>query len=238
LIAALNMAEPIRRFYERAAVDGDGVMLDQRRLRTPRGAAFAAPTAPLAAAIAEEWNAQGEHIIPSSMPLTQLAFAAIDHTPGRREALADYVAKFGETDLVCHRAAAPAALVARQAKLWDPLVAWSARDLGVMLSVVTGVSPAAPHPEGLETLRAHAAACDDFQLTALAQAAGAAGSAVVGLALLHGRLNAESAFAAAALEDIWSMENWGEDAEARARLDAQRRELENVQRFLALLSAP
>jgi len=233
------MTEAARRFWTRASVadDGAGVMLDERRLRTPRGAVFNAPTRALAEAIADEWNAQGEYIVPSSMPLSQFAFAAIDHTQTRRTELADYVAKFGETDLVCHRAASPPALVARQSVLWDPLVAWSARDLGVVLPVVTGILPAPHNPEALETLRAHADACDHFQLTALAQAAGAAGSAIVSLAMLHGRLTSETAFAAAALDDLWALETWGEDAEARARLDSLRAEFENVSRFIALLTA-
>ncbi len=232
------MTEAARRFWKQARIadDGAGVMLDERRLRTPRGAVFAAPTQTLAEAIAAEWSAQGEYISPSSMPLSQFAFAAIDHTPHRREELADYVAKFGETDLVCHRADSPPALVTRQTMLWNPLVAWSAHDLGVVLPVVTGVLPAPHDPEALETLRAHAAAADDFQLTALAQAAGAAGSAIVALAMLHGRLNGETAFAAAALDDLYSLETWGEDAEARARLDRLRAEFENVTRFIAALS--
>lgn len=232
------MSELIRRFYTTASVadDGAGVMLDERRLKTPRGAGFAAPTRALAEAMASEWNAQGEHIIPSRMPLTQFAFAAIDVTPSRRDEIADHVAKFGETDLLCHRAAGPPALVTRQTMLWDVLVAWSARELGVMLPVVVGVTPAPTNAEALETLRAHAAALDDFQLTALAQAAGAAGSALVAFAILHGRLSGEAAFNAAALDDIYSLETWGEDAEARARLDRLRAEFENVAQFLAMLS--
>ncbi len=231
------MTEAARRFWKQANVadDGAGVLLDERRLRTPRGAVFAAPTGALAEAVAAEWNAQGQYISPASMPLSQLAFAAIDHTAQRRDELADYVAKFGETDLVCHRAEQPALLVTTQTMLWNPLVAWSAHDLGVILPVVTGVLPATHDPEALETLRAHAAACDDFQLTALAQAAGAAGSAVIALAMLHGRLTGESAFNAAALDDLYSLQTWGEDAEARARLDRLRAEFENVARFIGLL---
>lgn len=227
-----------RRFYKSATVadDGVGVMLDERRLRTPRNAVFSAATPALAQAMVAEWNAQGEDIAPATMPLTQLAFAAIDRTPQRRVEIIDYIAKFAETDLVCHRAAAPAELVRRQSDAWDPLVAWAASELGVVLPVVTGVV-AAPIPvESIEALRAHAGACGDFELTALAQAAGLAGSALLALALLRGRLDARTAFAAAALDDIWSQEKWGYDPEAAARLDRQRREFDNVARFIALLT--
>jgi len=231
------VSELIRRFYKAASVadDGAGILLDERRLKTPRGAAFAAPTRALAEAMASEWHAQSEHIVPSRMPLTQFAFAAIDITPSRRDEIADHVAKFGETDLLCHRAAGPPSLVTRQTMLWDPLVARSARELGVILPVVVGVTPAPTNAEALETLRAHAAALDDFQLTALAQATGAAGSVLIAFAMLHGRLTGEAAFNAAALDDIYSLETWGEDAEARARLDRLRAEFENIARYIGLL---
>jgi chaperone required for assembly of F1-ATPase len=226
-----------RRFYATATVaeDGMGVMLDARRLKTARGNPFAAPTRALAEAMAAEWTAQGEFITPSSMPLTQLAFASIDHTPNRRGELVDYIAKFGETDLVCHRAEAPAPLIARQSTMWDPIIVWAAHDLGVMLPVVTGVLAARVPPESLETLAAHAAALDDFQLTALAQATGLAGSVLIAFALLRQRIDAETAFALAALDDLWSQEQWGQDAEAQARLDRQRAEFENIARFIAAL---
>ena len=78
-----------RRFYKLAtALDvegGHGVALDDRRLRTPKGAVFIAPTRALAEAIASEWDAQGEHIIPSSMPLTQLAFAQLQFVYGPQQ---------------------------------------------------------------------------------------------------------------------------------------------------------
>src|SRR5688572_6797948 len=75
-----------RRFYTSAsavtAEGGYGVALDERRLLTPGGAPFIAPTRALAEVCAAEWKAQGEHIVPASMPITQLAFAAIDRTAG------------------------------------------------------------------------------------------------------------------------------------------------------------
>jgi chaperone required for assembly of F1-ATPase len=231
------MSQPVRRFYKAARVadDGAGVMLDERRLRTPKGAPFAAPTRALAEAIAAEWNGQGEHILPASMPLTQLAFAAIDHTPARRDDLHGYVAKFGETDLVAHRAAAPAPLVSRQSAHWDPLVAWGERALGVSLPVVIGVSPARTHAAAIGALRAHAAALDDFQLTALAQATGLAGSALIAFALLRGERDAAQAFEAALLDELYQLETWGEDAEGRARVERARADFAALEAFLRAL---
>jgi chaperone required for assembly of F1-ATPase len=231
------MSEPVRRFYTSARVseDGAGVMLDERRLRTPKGAPFAAPTRALAEAIAVEWDAQTEHIIPASMPLTQLAFAAIDHTPTRRGDLADYVAKFGETDLVSHRASAPAPLVTRQSALWDPVIAWGEQELGAALPIVEGVAPARVDAAAIDALRAHAAALDDFRLTALAQAAALAGSALIAFALLRGRLGAAAAYDAALLDELYQLETWGEEPEARARLERASAEFAALEAFFRTL---
>lgn len=229
----------VRRFYKAATVsaDGTGVMLDARALKTPKGAPFTAPTRALAALCAAEWQAQGEQIEPSAMPISQLAFAAIDQTPARREDLIAYVASFAETDLCCHRADAPAELAARQAAAWDPLVAWGAEALGARLAVVSGVIAAPVDPVAISALRARAEALDDFRLTALSQGAGLAGSALIAFALLAQRIGAAEAFAAAALDELWSLERWGDDAEARGRLERLRGEFESVTRFVESLSA-
>jgi chaperone required for assembly of F1-ATPase len=229
-----------RRFYKTAeavaAPGGFSVALDGRLLRTPKGEAFIAPTRALVALCAHEWAAQGEHIRPASMPVTQLAFAAIDWTRPDRASRVDYVLSFAGTDLCCHRAEAPAELVARQAQHWDPLVVWAAETLEVRLPVVTGVVAAAIDATALARLRVRAAALDDFRLTALTQACGLAGSALIGYALLENRLDAEAAFAAAALDDLWSLERWGEDEEARARLERLKREIVAAEGFVRALS--
>lgn len=230
-----------RRFYKQAGLledeSGFGVALDARALKTPRGTAFRTPTRALAEACAEEWAAQGAHILPASMPVSKLCFVAIDHTPGARAAIAADFAKYGETDLICHRADRPEALIARQQQVWGPVLAWAEAAHGLSLAVVTGIIAAPPAPAALEKLAALALARDDFALTGLAHGAGLAGSALIGLALAEGRLSADEAFAAAALDDLWSMETWGEDSEARARLDRLKGEFQALARYFAALTA-
>lgn len=233
------MSNAPRRFYQSAsAVEAEGgfaVALDERRLKTPGGRAFVAPTRALAAAIAGEWDAQGEHIAPASMQLTQFAFAAIDWTSQSRAQRIEYVASFALTDLCCHRAHAPAELVARQAQSWDPLVAWGAAELGAPLEVVVGVI-AAPNETAITAIKAHAAALDDFRLTALTQAAGLSGSALVAFGLLRGQIDSTQAFEAGVLDDLWSLEKWGEDEEARARVERVRGEVMALGRFIKALT--
>jgi chaperone required for assembly of F1-ATPase len=234
------VTEPTRRFYKTAAaIERDGgfvVSLDQRTLRTPKGALLIAPTRALAEAIAQEWSAQDEHIRPATMPVTQLAFVAIDTPAERRATLAQDLAKYAETDLVCHRADAPEALVERQSAAWDPIVAWAEQRFQIPLPVVAGVIPAGVPQQHLAVLEREIGALDDFRRTALAQAISLAGSAMIGFALLEGRIDAGQAYAAAALDEEWSLERWGEDEEARARLDRLRANLDAVGRFVAALT--
>lgn len=230
-----------RRFYERASVNetgaGFGVTLDSRTVTTPGGVAFVVPTRALAELCADEWNAQAEHIVPATMPASQIAFATLDWTAkGSRNDLVDYIVAFGETDLCCHRADAPSALVNRQAELWDPIVSWGESKLGVRLPVVVGIIAAAA-PEELSRLRDVVSRLPDLKLTALAQATGLAGSVLVGFALVSGALSPEQAFQAAALDDLWSLDHWGDDPEVRARLEHQQAEFKAIARFVTALGS-
>lgn len=228
-----------RRFYATAswapAEQGFVVKLDERNLRTPAGKLFCVAAPGLAYACAQEWLAQGETIRPHTMPLTRLANVALDRTPLARDEIAANIASYVETDLVAHRAQKPAALVARQAAAWDPLVEWGEARLRARIAVVTGVIAAEADPIARARLEDIARDLDDFRLTALAHAVGLSGSAVTGLALVEGRLDARGAFDAAALDDLYSLETWGEDDEARARLARLEEDLRVVERFIAAL---
>lgn len=228
-----------KRFYKEAGIFEDaagfGVALDGRAVKTPGGADFRVPSRTLAKAVAGEWGAQGERILPAAMPLTQFAFAAIDHTPGRREELVAHVAKYGETDLCCHRADAPAALAARQSAAWDPLLDWARAELKLDLPVVVGVIAAEIDPSVREQLNHITKAQDDFRLTVFAHATGLAGSAIIGLAITYGLIDGAHAYDCAVVDENWSVERWGEDPEARARLDKMRAEFDMLARFVAAL---
>jgi chaperone required for assembly of F1-ATPase len=234
----LSARETPKRFYKNASARADGdsfiVLLVARTLKTPRGAAFHVPTLGLAEACAAEWAAQGERILPGQMPLTQLAFAAIDY-PRRDESIA-YIAKYAETDLTCHRASTPAGLALRHAQAWDPLLAWASDILNLRLPVVEGVIAADIEATALRRVHELASGLDNFRLIALTQATGLSGSVIIAFALLRGRLSAAEAFAASTVDEAWSTENWGEDWEARARLDRMRGEFDALARFIAALA--
>jgi chaperone required for assembly of F1-ATPase len=205
-------------------------------LRTPAKAWFVTPTRALAEASAAEWNAQGDSIAPETMPLTRLINVALDRTPHARAEMAAQVARFGETDLLCHRAEKPGSLFDRQAQLWDPLLAWADTHLEASLIAAPGIFAHGQPKGALAALAARAAALDDFRLTGLAHAAGLAGSAIIAFALAEGRVDAANAFEAAALDYVFQLETWGEDKEARERLDNQLAEYLALERFFRALT--
>jgi len=228
-----------KRFYKEAAAgetpDGYAILLDGRAVKTPSKQLLAVPCAALARAMAEEWAAQGEYIDPRSMWLTKLANTALDLVKPRRAAVIAEIVAFAGTDLLCYRAEAPAALVARQAATFEPLLEWAAAR-GIRLKTTTGLIHIAQDDQALAACGQALEGLDHFRLAALHNAVTLAGSAVIGLALAERHLDAEAAFAAAYLDEAWQMEMSGRDAEEEARLARRRAELLETARFLDLLS--
>jgi chaperone required for assembly of F1-ATPase len=227
----------MQRFWARAEAvpaeaGGWAVALDGRGLRTPARAPLVVPAEALARAIAAEWDGVAGEVRPGALPLTGLANAAIDRAGPE---LAAQLAAFGESDLTCYRAEGPPELVARQAAQWDPPLAWARARFDVALTLATGVMHAPQPPATLARLRAAVEALDGFRLAGLHPVVTVTGSLVLGLALLEGAIDAEAAWTAGALDELWQAERWGEDALAQRARAARRADLMAGARFLALL---
>jgi chaperone required for assembly of F1-ATPase len=210
-----------KRFYERAdaAADTGGafaIALDGRPVRTPARNTLAAPTQPLAALIADEWNAQVEFVDPATMPLTRLANTVIDGVATAAPEVEAEIAKYLGADLVFYRAEAPDGLVAEQAQAWDPILDWAHAALDARFVVSQGVMHVA-QPQG--ALAAAAAAIPDnpWRLGALHAVTTLTGSALIALALMHGNVSVDTAWTAAHVDEDWNMKFWGRDALAMER---------------------
>ena len=229
----------MKRFWTSAAVVdaecGHAVALDGRRVKTPARADLVVPTAALADAIVAEWNECGEAIDPRAMPLTGLANAAIDRIAPDKDAYAAGIARFGESDLICYRAEGPEALVRWQEESWDALLAWARRRYDVDFATCQGVMHVAQPAETVRKLTHAVTALDAFHLAGLSPLVTIGGSLVAGLAVLEEMMPAETAWDAVSLDDRWQLEQWGDDAEARATLDARRQDFLAAARFLLLL---
>jgi chaperone required for assembly of F1-ATPase len=236
----MTLGASVKRFYSEvaigAAVGGFEVRLDGRGVRTPQKAALIFPNHALAEAVADEWAGQGEHVRPATMPLTSLACTAIDRVaPCRAEAVGEILGYAG-TDLLCYRAEQPAALVARQAAVWQPLLDWAALALDAPLTVTGGILAADQPDAAVAALRSAVESLDDLRLAALSSATRASGSLVIGLALSRGQVSADEAFEAAELDATFQIGRWGEDPEATQRRAAVRDDLIAARRLFDLLA--
>jgi chaperone required for assembly of F1-ATPase len=229
------------RFYRQAAAapapGGHAVALDGRIAKTPGKRDLVVPSAALAAALAEEWNAQGDKVDARTMPLTRLAAATIDRPADKRATILREVANYAGTDLLCYRAAGPPPLAARQQQMWEPLLDWAALRYDAPLAVTAGVIPKPQPAASLAAFAAVIAGLDDFTLTAMHVATGACGSLILALALHEGRLDAEAAFTASQLDESFQIEAWGEDAEAAERRRRIAADIADAARFMHLLRA-
>lgn len=231
----------MKRFYKTADVrEQDGafhVQLDGRAVRTPARNLLAVPTRSLAEALAAEWNEQPEEIDREAMPLNRMSGTAIDGLAGKRAATVAAVARFAETDMVCYWADHPQTLIEQQQTTWRPLIDWTCETYGAGLQVASGILPIRQNEAALDRLRLAVDGLDDFRLVALSVATGAAGSLVIGLALVAGRLDADGAFEAAQLDESFQIAEWGADEIAEQRREALRTEFGNVERLARALEA-
>jgi chaperone required for assembly of F1-ATPase len=232
------MAVSARRTYASAAAmaveGGFAVVLDDRPLRTPGGNDMVLASKALAQAIVEEWLAQEKTIEFRVMPMTQLTNTMIDRVRDARGRVIAEAVRHAGSDLLCYRAPGPRDLVARQDAEWRPLLDWIAKTHGATLTVTAGVTPVSQPAQAMAALEAAAAGLDDAGLTILATVAAATGSLVLALALVHGRVDPETVCRLAHLDEAWQNETWGEDAEAKRRLNAITEELTAAARFLKL----
>ncbi|MHB9878659.1 ATP12 family chaperone protein [Pacificimonas sp. ICDLI1SI03] len=228
----------MRRFYKQAAaIAGEGgyaVNLDGRPLKTPKRNDLILPTQAMADAVVAEWAGQGDVIDPVSMPVTGLANAAIDHVAADRRTFVAGIAAYGESDLLCYRATNPEPLVERQCAVWNPLVEWAGRRYDIALTLVDGIMHEAQPDMTLQRLAAALDGFDDFALAAAQPLTTISGSLIVTLALLEGEIDVETAWNAGHLDELWQVEQWGEDQEAAVMRAHRRQAFEHAATFLTL----
>ncbi len=220
-----------------AAEGGHAVLLDGRPVRTPAKAPLVVPTRALAEAIAGEWQAQGEAIDPRAMPLTRAANSAIDTVAAQFDEVAGMIAAYGESDLLCYRAEAPDALVRRQAAAWDPWLDWAETGIGARLVVTQGIVAVDQPRDSLARLADAVHGCTAFELTALHDLVALTGSLVLGLAVARGALDPVAAWPISRIDEVWQIEQWGDDEEAAAVAAAKRADFLRAHRFLMLAQA-
>ncbi|ADG10025.1 ATPase [Caulobacter segnis] len=228
-----------KRFYKAAAAvpvdNGFAVQLDGRTPKSPARKPLVLPTLALAELIAAEWDAQVEFIDNSLMPASRLAFTAIDRVSETRADVAREITAYAASDHLCYRADHPTALVERQSREWGAMLDWVKAEHDLSFTPVAGIIHQPQPDTTLATVEALALTLDDFTLTGTAFAAGLFGSTILALAVRAGRLTGQRALDLSRLDEMFQAEQWGEDAEAKARAEALAVEAVMIDRWFAAL---
>ncbi|MEP5727752.1 MAG: ATP12 family protein [Sulfitobacter sp.] len=215
-----------KRFWKAASVetvaDGFTVMLDGRAVKTPAKRPLVMPTQAMADVVAAEWDAQVEEINPHLMPATKTVNAAIDKVATQHAEVADMLAAYGDSDLLCYRADSPQTLVDRQAAAWDPMLDWAAETLEARLLPRDGVIHSPQDRDALARLssRTHALSC--YELAAFHDLVSLSGSLVLGFATALQVKQPQEVWDISRIDEHWQAEQWGKDEEAEELADLKR----------------
>ena len=235
----------MKKFYSQVSVGpavGGGyvVLLDGRPIRTPEKSLMTAPTEALADAIGAEWAAQGDMIVPETMPLSQMLTTTIDRATPQRVAITAAVMAYLDSDLLCYRADDPQTLLEEQEKLWTPRLQWFERRFGVALETTFGLARL-NQPQA-----AHDAACayidglDIQKFNVFQTVTSLTVSIVLGMAFMEGAIRAVEAWRCTLCEElhyehVHDLEKYGLDPNEQKRRDALIRDLEAAERYLTLI---
>lgn len=235
---ATEKRELPKRFYKDALVvpteDGFAVALDGRIPKTPGMKPVAVPHEAIAAALAEEWRAQGEFIDPATMPLVRLVNSAVEAGDESKQALRAEILKYVANDLLLYRADTPESLVRRQEEVWDGALVALARRFGVAFQPTVGIVHQPQPPATLAKLEAVLEDEPLLPVTAMNAVMNITGSGLLAIALRHGLLGPDEVWVAAHVDEDHNIRLWGEVDEITTRRAKRRKEFDAAIRLLAL----
>lgn len=128
-----------------------------------------------------------------------------------RDALLALLLPFTETDVLCYRSDASPELAAKQAEVWDPLIDWARARYDVTFAIMAGIRHVAQPPATVAQLRAALETFDTDALPHLHALITIGGSVVVALMVAERAIDADAAFDACHLDELWQAQLWGED---------------------------
>lgn len=237
----------MKRFYKEVSLFDSGqgfeVHLDGRSVKLPQSKrTLGIAQKPLAQAVADEWAAQVEQIIPDTMPLMQIVSTCLEKVSVQRAAMHAQLLNYVDTDLLFYRTDKPPQLRALQEAAWDPVIDRFVDQFCVRPQVTYGLV-ALSQPQALhEAIDQAIAPMTDEYFTVLQIAVPAAGSVMTGLLFTQGDLTPEEVLAIARVEEnhkdsLYNADKYGRDPALEKADAAMLRDLQACRQYLDLLAA-
>lgn len=244
----LSKRELPKRFYKEASVKEVGgeaggeegrefaVVLDGKTVKTPARHKLVLPNRALAEMVAHEFNSQQKTIDPAKMPITRLVNSIIDGVINNEDVVRHDILEFVGNDMLFYRADSPKELVERQHHHWDPVLDWIRNNYGARFMLTEGVM-FVKQPEGsISAIRDALEAIESpYVLAALHSITTLCGSALLALAVWKGKISLAEAWQIAHLDEDWTVEHWGEDAEAKEKRAYHQAEYEAAAAVIAAI---
>ena len=232
----------MKRFWDTVTAQsgalGHTILLDGKPMNLPTGTRLLVGPPVLAEAIAEEWRqaggGKGGEMSFNDTPLTRLAGTAQERIAPNPLPTIDAIALYGESDLLCYRAPSPRPLVDLQVRDWQPWLDWAALTYNAPLRVGEGIGYVRQHKDSIAALRRAVAAQDAYALAGLGILVPSLSSLVLGLAVVAGSLDADAAHRLGALEELFEVDQWGDDVDGAARRDSVHRDVRLAAGFIRL----
>uniref|UniRef100_A0A6I8SUF7 ATP synthase mitochondrial F1 complex assembly factor 2 n=1 Tax=Xenopus tropicalis TaxID=8364 RepID=A0A6I8SUF7_XENTR len=178
-----------KKFYENVSIShGEGgfeINLDRRKLRTPQGKIFTAPSEALAVAVATEWDCQRDVIKFYTMHLTTLL------------------------PCIHYRVEEPPGLVELQRNEWDPVIEWAEKRYNVVIGSSTSIQGPIIPTETKDVFSRHLASYNSWGLLGIEFIISQLKSLVLTMGLIDRHLPVEKAVLLSRLEEEYQIQRWG-----------------------------
>ena len=158
--------------------------------------------------------------------------AMVKDVAQHREEIIERMVNFSLTDTLLFRNPDAVELIEEERKVWDPIVDWAKEKMAVDFKASESLEVPIENNASLPRLQVFLESLSDKELVAFYEVSKITKSVLLAAAFVRGKVNAEDAFRAAFLEEIWQADKWGHEAQADKRRDEIKQELKDVENFL------
>ncbi|XP_018578180.1 ATP synthase mitochondrial F1 complex assembly factor 2 [Anoplophora glabripennis] len=207
-------AAPPKRFYKNTSILRSErkfeVILDQRKLKTPKGNIFSVENEALAIAVATEWNSQKDKIVQSKMHITTLCNTILDNPNNlTKYDIVNYIVNYLDTDTVLFQANEDEDLFKFQIAEWDPVIEWFNKRFNVQLKKSTQMDVPPVSDQDKNTLSKHLMSYNFAAVNGFMYGIDTLKSVVLTFACIEKHITPERAVLLSRLEEEYQTGHWG-----------------------------
>ena len=139
------------------------------------------------------------------------------------------------TDLVCYRAEKNSELEKTQIRLWNPLIAFVEKKYKFIFKVTNSIIPVKQIEANKDKLLRILRKLNNHELTSFYFITNFSNSNIITLNFLANNINSKNAWKVISLEEVYNLEKWGQDKEAKDKLLDKQKHFNEIIKFSQLL---